>query len=77
MAGALITKIGNIREFPKYISGVALKIKNKIGVKDWNEATEKQLEQRDKIHEAVSLLSNIMTDTDKILEIAFNEILGG
>jgi hypothetical protein len=77
MAGALLFKYKNKSEFPKYIIQVASRIKNRMGIKDWNEASEKQLEQRDKIHEAVSLLSNIMTDTEKMLEIAFTEILGG
>ena len=31
-----------------------------VGVKDWQEAEEKQLKKRDKIHESISLLCDIL-----------------
>lgn len=77
MVGAVYEKYGNKAQFPRYIQEYAQKIKKELEVKDWNEATEQQLIKRDKIHEAVSVLSNVMTDPDKILEIAINEVLYG
>jgi len=75
MVGALYNKSSDKQRFQKVIQDVAIKIKKAMGVEDWNKATESQLNKRDKIHEAVAMLSNVMTDTDKILEIAFTEIL--
>jgi hypothetical protein len=71
MVGAIYSKYSVKSQFPRYIQEYASRIRNEIGVKDWNEATEEQLNRRDKIHEAVSTLSHVMTDPDKILEIAF------
>jgi len=76
MVGAVYDKYGNKAMFPRYIQDYAQKIKTELKVKDWNEATEEQLIKRDKIHEAVSVLSNVMTDPDKILDIAISEVQG-
>jgi len=60
MSGALYLKHTNKTTFPRYIQGVAEQIKEACGVKDWQEAEEKQLKKRDKIHESISLLCDIL-----------------
>lgn len=60
MSGALYLKHTNKTTFPKYIKEVADRIKIACGVKDWQEAGEAQLKKRDKIHESISLLCDIL-----------------
>jgi len=52
-----------------------LKIKSACGVNDWQEATEKQLDLRNKIHSNISLLADILTDVDKAVEIGIEKTL--
>jgi hypothetical protein len=70
MAGALWNNADNKQAFPRYISTVADKIRSACGVEDWNCATEEQLRKRDKIHEAIFILSDIVKSNDKIVEIS-------
>lgn len=60
MSGALYLKHTNKTTFPKYIKEVADRIKLACSVKDWQEAGEAQLKKRDKIHESISLLCDIL-----------------
>jgi hypothetical protein len=62
MSAALWQRHTNHREFPVFISKVADYIKSQIGVTDWNEATKEQLELRDKIHTAIKLYCNVLTN---------------
>jgi len=66
MAGALYLKCSNKSEFPKYITRVANIIKAELNIKDWNCASEKDLEKRDRIHENIALLSDILPLEDAI-----------
>lgn len=74
MVGAIFDKYGNKALFPKYIQECANKIRYTLGVKDWNSATEEQLKQRDKIHDYTAILINVMSDTDKALDLAIYEV---
>ena len=65
MSSALWQRHTNHREFHAFITKVADYIRNKVGVKDWNEATQEQLELRDKIHVAIKLYCNVLTDPSK------------
>lgn len=60
MAGALYLTYQNKTTFPKYIQSVADKIKNACCVKDWQSASEKELKKRDRIHENIALLADIL-----------------
>ena len=62
MCGAAWLRISNKSLFKKYIFDTTLKIQNACGVKDWNEATQDQLKLRDKIHNNIALLSDVLTD---------------
>lgn len=71
--GALYVRYPNHRAFPEYISKVATYIKDQLGVKDWQSATEIQLKQRDKAHVAIKLYSNVLTDVQQIVRLAVDE----
>jgi len=73
MAAALYQRISNVREFPKIISNIALTVKDACNVKDWEHATESQLKKRDKIHNAIKLLTRVLQNIDQIVRIAIEE----
>jgi hypothetical protein len=73
MAGALITIISNKSTFPKVITKIANKIKKECDVKDWQTATEYQLKLRDKIHEYIFILSDVLRDVGSLVDIAIEK----
>ena len=73
MSASLYTRFDCPRLFQKYISKVAVQIKEEVGVKDWETATEDQLERRNKIHDSIKLLSRVLDDTNDIVRIALEE----
>ena len=70
MCGALYNKYSNKSNFHKYISELAEKIKLTCHVKDWESATEVQLKKRDKIHENIYLLCDVLNSYDEAVRIA-------
>lgn len=70
MCGALYNKYSNKSNFHKYISELAEKIKLICHVKDWESATEQQLKKRDKIHENIYLLCDVLHSYDEAIRIA-------
>lgn len=60
MSGSLYLKHTNKTTFPRYIQGVAEQIKEACGVKDWQCASEHALKKRDRIHEAIALLCDVL-----------------
>ena len=73
MSAALFTRTNSVRDFQQYIQKVATEIKAVLKVKDWETATEKQLKQRDLIHNSIKLLCRVMKDNDAIVRIAIEE----
>lgn len=69
MCGALFHRSANKAHFHTNIPKVADWIRIECGVKDWESATEKQLQLRDRIHENVSLLCDVLTDPNEALKI--------
>jgi hypothetical protein len=69
MTGAIYELHGNKYTFPKYISSVAEKIKLVCHVDDWNKATAEQLEQRDKIHDNIALLCDVLKDCNEAVRL--------
>jgi hypothetical protein len=74
MSAALYVRSSNKREFPKLITEVANKIKIALLVEDWNNCSEHQLAQRDKIHLAIKLYSRVLTDINEIVRLAIKEV---
>ncbi len=70
MCGNLYTRHRNKRSFPEFIKNVAGKIRLKCNVVDWQEATEDQLRLRDKIHNEIALLSDVLNNNDEAVRIA-------
>lgn len=75
MCGSLYNRTSKKTEFHKIMPKVADYIKVQCGVKDWETATEKQLKLRDRIHENVSLLCDVIQDANKALELGIKKAL--
>lgn len=73
MAAAIYLRTTNKRDFPEYISKVANQIKLKLGVTDWQKATEQQLKKRDLIHNSIKLLCNVLNNTNQAVRIGIEE----
>lgn len=73
MCGALWENSKNKSNFKNYIVEVANKIKIECEVKDWETATEKQLKLRDKIHDNVFLLTDVLKDNEQVVRLAIEK----
>ena len=69
MSGSLYAHQGEKREFQKFISSVAYKIRLACKVTDWQKASEGQLKQRDKIHNDISLLANVLSSNEEAVRL--------
>jgi len=74
MCGALYVRHGNKKTFPDLIKKLALRIQKYCGVKDWQTATESQLTKRNKIHEDIALLADVMNNNDEAIRIVFERL---
>jgi len=70
MCGMLYSHARNKTYFHQYVQEVARKIKTACNVNDWNEATENQLRLRDKLHNDIGLLADVMNNNDEAVRIA-------
>jgi hypothetical protein len=73
MAGALYLSISNKSEFKETLIDYAKKIKEACGVEEWQTASEKQLKLRDKIHEYVSVFSDIIREKNNLINVAIKK----
>jgi hypothetical protein len=73
MSSALWLRHTNHREFPVFISKVADYIRSQVGVTDWNQATKEHLELRDKIHVAIKLYCNVLTNPREAVRLGVLE----
>lgn len=73
MTGALFLNMDNKSDFAKYITKIAVMIRNHCGVDDWQTATEAQLKQRDKIHDAIVLLVGVVRSNDEAVRLALEK----
>jgi len=69
MTGALYKVAKNKTKFPQNIQLVAKRIRLECGVKDWNEATEKQLKLRDRMHEFISFACDMLKNGNDAIEV--------
>lgn len=74
MCGVLYVRHGNKRTFPDYIKKLALKIQRYCGVSDWQRATEEKLAMRNRIHEDIALLADVMNNNDAAVRIVFEKM---
>jgi len=73
MAGCLYAHTSNKKYFYIEVQKIADKIKEACNVNNWEEATELQLNKRDKLHEAIALLSDVMKSNEQAVRIAINK----
>lgn len=67
MCGALYAGHKNKSTFAKNIKKLASLIQERCGVKDWQHASEEQLALRDRIHEEIALLSEVLRDNNQAI----------
>lgn len=75
MCGAIACKTAG-RDITTKIQEVARKIKEEVGVNNWEEATEAQLKKRNLIQDKISTLSDIVP-IDKALHISLEQVRRG
>lgn len=76
MCGCLYARCTSKTSFRFYLSDVATKIRLACGVKDWNEATQEQLAKRDKIHNNIALLADVLNNNDEAVRIGIAKASG-
>lgn len=69
MCGALWFRTTNKRNFTNDIKKVASIIKNECNVKDWQQASEEQLRLRDRIHENIALLADVLNNNREAVRL--------
>lgn len=77
MCGALYLSCTNKREYPAFVAKAAKLIREACCVEDWQTATEDKLELRDRIHNNISLLTDVIKDANVAVEIGIQKALEG
>jgi hypothetical protein len=75
MCGALFENCSNKSNFHRGISKTADLIKIACKVEDWQKATETQLKLRDRIHENIALLSDVLRDNNQAIRLGISKAL--
>lgn len=70
MCGAMYVRARSKTNFYQYVQEVARKIKQACQVADWNSATESQLKLRDKLHNDIALLADVLNNNDEAVRLA-------
>lgn len=73
MCGALYITQSNKSKYEEEIKKLALRIQKEVGINNWQEASQEQLKLRDKIHENIALLSDIIRDRELLYETAIRK----
>lgn len=76
MCGALYARARAHTSFYLYVQDVAKKIKQACGVTDWNMASEEQLKLRDKLHNDIALLADVLNNNDQAVRLAIVKAVG-
>ena len=75
MCGALWVRASNKQSFAKDIKKVANLIKKKCNVQDWETATEEQLNARDKTHDHIALLADVLNNNREAVRLGLKSIV--
>ena len=70
MTGALYDRTKNKSLFRENIRKLSKIIRNECEVKDWQTANQDQLKKRDRLHENISLLCDVLQDPNQAIKIA-------
>lgn len=68
MCGALLLR-ANKTDFVKNIQKLGKLIQVECGVSDWNNATQEQLRLRDRIHENIALLADVLNNNKEAIRL--------
>ena len=69
MSGALWAKTLNKQKFSDEIADTARRIRDSIGVENWQEASEKHLKIRDEMHRNIALLAEVMNNNREAIRL--------
>ena len=75
MSGALYLNCSNKSNWHRGIKITCNMIQKACGVDDWQKATQEQLKLRDKIHENIALLCDVLRDNNQAIKIGINKAL--
>jgi hypothetical protein len=75
MCGSLFENCSNKSNFHRGISKTADLIKAACKVEDWQKATETQLKLRDRIHENIALLCDVLRDNNQAIRLGISKAL--
>jgi hypothetical protein len=75
MCGSLFVRHTNKSTFNAFIQDTAKKIKQALNVKDWQTASESQLKARDKLHNDIALLADVLNNNEQAVRIAIAKML--
>jgi hypothetical protein len=73
MAGTLWVNCNNKSLFQDIIKDTCYKIRLECGIDDWQKADENQLKLRDKMHNNISLLGNVLRNNDEAIRLGIIE----
>ena len=73
MSGALYAHQGIKAEFPIFIRAVAKEIRVACNVSDWQSASEEQLKKRNKIHNDITLLANVLRRNNDAVRLGLQQ----
>ena len=73
MTGALYINSNNKRFYTNEVKTAAREVKKACGVDDWQKANAQQLELRDKIHNNISLLCDVLKNNDDAVRIGIKK----
>ena len=73
MCGVLWDRTTNKANYQRAIMQLAERIKSECNVKDWQKATKEQLALRDKIHENIALLAEVLTNPNEAVRLGIEK----
>lgn len=71
MAGALYETTARKDKYSKLIANTSFRIKQLIGVDEWNKASEEQLKKRDEINKFIADLAVTLQNADEAVRLSF------
>lgn len=75
MAGSLYETTTDKTRFTKDVNNMVLSIKKALNVNDWNNASDNEIEYRNKIYDNVASFCKIMRDRNEIVRLSIKEVL--
>lgn len=70
MCGSLYVRHGDKKTYTEYIKKLALRIKLRCSVENWEDADESKLKKRDEIHKDIAWLSDSLNNNNEAVRMA-------